>query len=210
MLVLAVVGASAAPAVALSQSPRMVRVDVQFQHTGVERGEAVQGRGGVIITERGGVRPRGGIGAGSTDTRMRRSTGIFTIVQDGGESTLTVTSQVPYPQVAFYRDYATGAGHLVRGVVFRQVGTSLRVRAAVLPGNQVRVRLTPSISWLSADGSGAIDFAEAATEVLVASGQPLAIGGSNTQIHAVTREVLGITARESSTATTVILTATTQ
>jgi hypothetical protein len=74
----------------------------------------------------------------------------------------------------------------------------------------VRVRLTPSISWLSADGSGAIDFAEAATEVLVASGQPLAIGGSNTQIHAVTRKVLGITARESSTATTVILTATAQ
>ncbi len=209
MLVLTL-AAAALPLPAGAQSSRMVRVDVQFQHTGVQSGEGVQGRGGVIITERGSVRPRGRIGAGSTDTRTRHSTAIFTLVQDGGESTLTVATQVPYPQLAFYRDYATGAGHLVRGIVFRDVGTSLKVRANLLPGNQVRVRLTPSISWLSADGSGAIEFTEAATEVIVASGQPLVIGGSTTQTHAVTREILGIGARDGSSATTVILTATAQ
>lgn len=210
MLVLTLLAAAALALPARAQSPRMVRVDVQFQHTAVERGEAVQGRGGVIITERGTVRPRARIGAGSTDTRTRQSTGIFTLVQDGGESTLTVATQVPYPKVAFYQDYATGAGHLVRGVLFRDVGTSLKVRATLLPANQVRVRLTPSISWLSADGSGAIEFTEAATEVVVASGQPLVIGGSSTQTHAVTREILGIGARDGSSTITVVLTATAQ
>jgi hypothetical protein len=210
VLVLTLVGAAALPLAVGAQTPRMVRVDVQFQHTAQQSGEGVQGRGGVIITERGGARPRGRIGAGGTDTRTRHSSGIFTLVQDGGESTLTVATQVPYPQLAFYRDYATGAGHLVRGTVFREVGTSLKVRANLLPGNQVRVRLTPSISWLSADGSGAIEFTEAATEVIVASGQPLVIGGSTTQTHAITREILGIGARDGSSTTSVILTVTAQ
>lgn len=209
-LVLTLVGMTALPLAAAGQSTRMVRVDVQFQHTAVESEAGVQGRGGVIVTERGTVRPRGSIGAGSAETRARQTTGIFTLVQDGGESTLTVAAQVPYPQVAFYRDYATGAGHLVRSVVFREVGTSLRVRANLLPGNQVRVRLTPSISWLSADGSGTIEFTEAATEVIVASGQPLVIGGSTTQTHAITREILGLGARDGSSTTSVILTATAQ
>ena len=207
-LVLTLVGLTALPLAGVAQSMRMVRVDVQFQHSGAQSEEGVQGRGGVIVTERGTVRPRGSIGAGSTETRTRQSTGIFTLVQDGGESTLTVATQVPYAQVAFYRDYATGAGHVVRGIVFREVGTSLKVRANLLPGNQVRVRLTPSISWLSADGSGAIEFTEAATEVIVASGQPLVIGGSTTQTHAITREILGIGARDGSSTTSVILTAT--
>jgi len=210
MLVVMLVDAAAPLPAAGAQSRRLVRVDVRFEQTGAERGAAIQGRGGVIITERGAVRPRGRVGAGGTDTRTRRSTGIFTLVQDGGESTLTVATQVPHPQVAFYRDYATGAGHLVRGVVFREVGTSLKVRANLLPGNQVRVRLTPNISWLSADGSGAIEFTEAATEVVVASGQPVVIGGATTQTHAVTREILGIGAREGESATSVILTATAQ
>jgi type II/III secretion system protein len=192
------------------QSARLVRVAVQFEHSGQQSRESVQGQGRVIITERGQVRPRGSVGAGSSQSRVRTSTGIFTLVQDGGESTLTVASEVPYQQIGFYRDYATGAGHVTSNVIFRAVGTSLKVRANLLPGNQVRVRLTPTISWLSADGSGAIEFTEAATEVVVASGQALVIGGSTSQTHAVTREILGIGARDGGSETTVILTATAQ
>jgi hypothetical protein len=209
-LMLVLLAGAALPLVGGAQSPRMIRVDVQLQHTGVQSDEGVQARGGVIITERGGVQPRGRVGAGSTQTRTRHASGIFTLVQDGGESTLTVATQVPYAQVAFYRDYATGAGHVVRGTVFRDVGTSLKVRASLLPGNQVRVRLTPSISWLSADGSGAIELAEAATEVIVASGRPLVIGGSTTQMHVVTRAILGISTRDGASESTVVLTATAQ
>ena len=95
-----------------AQMARQIRVDVQFRQTGSQSRDAAGGGGGVVITERGSVRPRGAAGAGATETRVQRSTGIFTLVQDGGESTLTVAQQVPYAQIAFYRDYATGAGYV--------------------------------------------------------------------------------------------------
>src|SRR5438093_4098345 len=125
LVLIAVAAALVLPAAAQT---RQIRVDVQFRQTGTQNRDAAGAAGGVIITERGGVRPRGAAGAGSTETRVQRSTGIFTLVQDGGESTLTVASQVPYPQIAFYRDYATGAGYVASGVAFRAVGTALKVR----------------------------------------------------------------------------------
>src|SRR5262249_43203000 len=129
-----------------AQIPRQIRVDVQFRQTGTQSRDAAGASGGVVITERGSVRPRGAAGARATETRVQRSTGIFTLVQDGGESTLTVAQQVPYAQIAFYRDYATGAGYVAAGIAFRDVGTALKVRASVLPDDRIRVRLTPTIS----------------------------------------------------------------
>lgn len=121
-----------------------------------------------------------------------------------------MATQVPYPQVAFYRDYATGAGYLASGIAFKDVGTSLKVRATVLPGNQVRVRLTPMISYFSADGSGTIEFAEAATELVVASGRPVVLGGATAKTHEVTRRILGFRERQAGSGTTILLTATIQ
>jgi type II secretory pathway component GspD/PulD (secretin) len=141
---------------------------------------------------------------------VQRSSSVFTLVQDGGESLLTVATQVPYQQVAFYRDYASGSGRLTSGVVFQDVGTSLRVRASLLDGNQVRVRLTPRISYLAADGSGAIEFTEAATELVVRSGQPVVLGGATSDLHSVLRELLGITRERAASESTILLTATAQ
>lgn len=191
-----------------AQTPRQIRVDLQFRQTGTQSRDAAGATGGVIITERGGVRPRGAAGAGATDTRVQRSTRIFTLVQDGGESTLTVAQQVPYAQVSFYRDYATGAGYVASGVVFRDVGTALKVRASLLPDDRIRVRLTPTISYFAADGSGTIEFTEATTDVIVPNGQAVVLAGSTTNTHAVTRQILGIAREQSSNETTVVLTAT--
>jgi hypothetical protein len=191
-----------------AQSGRLVRVDVQFRQVGSQGRDAVGAAGGVVVTERGNVRPRGRAATGSTETKSTRTTGVFTLVQDGGESTLVVASQVPYQQVTYWRDYASGAGHLTAGVVFRDVGTALKVRASILPDNRIRVRLTPSISWLSADGSGTIEFTEAASDVIVPNGQPVVLAGSTTQTNEVTRQLLGITRAQSSGETTVVLTAT--
>jgi hypothetical protein len=195
---------------AAAQAPRNIRVAVDFRQTAEQGRDAVQGGGSVIITERGNVRPRAGIGAESTERRVRRSTGIFTLVQDGGESLLTVATQVPVQQVAFYRDYATGAGYLATGVAFRDVGTSLKVQASLAPGNQVRVRLTPRISYVAADGSGALEFTEAVTDLVVPSGRPVVLGGSTTSTHTVLRQLLGIGRERDVTETTVVLTATAQ
>mgnify|MGYP001603952608 CR=1 FL=1 len=198
------------PGAVQAQGQRLVKVAVEFRQVGTQSREAVQGGGRVIITEKGSVRPKGGVAADSRQTRVTSSTGIFTLVRDGGESTLTVATQVPYPQVAFFRDYATGAGYVATGVAFKDVGTSLKVRATILPGNQVRVSLTPTISHFSADGSGAIEFTEAATELVVPSGRPVVLGGATTQMHEVTRQILGFRLEQGGSETTVVLIATVQ
>jgi hypothetical protein len=189
LLLLAISSASVA-----AQSPRQIRIAVDFRQSVEQSRDAVQGGGSVIITERGSARPRGGVGAESTEQRVRRSSGIFTLVQDGGESLLTIATQIPIQQVAFYRAYATGGGHLATGVTFRDVGTSLKVQASLVAGDQIRVRLTPRISYVSPDGSGVVEFTEAATELIVPSGRPVMLGGGTSETHAVLRQMLGVAA----------------
>ena len=208
LLMMAVIAAG--PGAVQAQGQKLVKVAVEFRQTGTQSQEAVQGSGRVVITEKGSARPSGRIGAGSQQTRVQQSTGIFTLVRDGGESTLSVTTQVPYPQVAFFRDYATGAGYVATGFQFKDVGTSLKVRATILPGNQVQVRLTPVISHFSPDGSGTIELMEATTELVVPSGRPVVLGGATTQMHEVTRQILGFRQSQSGSETTVVLIATVQ
>jgi hypothetical protein len=191
------------------QSRRQVKVLVESQQSGTQNQEAVQGSGSVII-RRGNVQPSGRVTAGDRRTTVQRSTGIFTLVQDGGESILSVATTVPYNQVGYYYNYAAGVGYIQRQIVFTDVGTSLRVSASLLSDNQIRVRLTPRISYFSAERSGAIDFTEATTDLIVPSGQPVSLGGSTTNIHEITRQILGYRDRSSSSETNLVLTATIQ
>jgi type II/III secretion system protein len=195
--------------IAQSQSRHQIKVVVESQQTGTQSQEALQGSGSVII-RRGTVQPSGRVTAGERQTSIRRSTGIFTLVQDGGESLLSVATKVPYTQAAYYYNYAAGLGYIQRHIVFTDVGTSLRVNASVLPDNQIRVRLTPRISYFSVERSGAIDFTEATTELIVPNGQAVSLGGSTTNMHEVTRQILGYRDRVSASETSLILTATIQ
>jgi hypothetical protein len=159
-LVLIVVLAIGLPTLAVAQSGKQVRVSFDFSpvehpESGCRRRRRTRHHHGPRCALVGKRRRRQHAAPGAVVDRY------FTIVQDGGESTMLVASQVPYPQVTFYRDYLTGAGYVASGVQFRDVGTSLKVRAAILPGNQVRVRLTPTVSWFSPDGSGVIEVNEA-------------------------------------------------
>jgi hypothetical protein len=191
------------------QSRRQVKVLVESQQSGTQNQEAVQGSGSVII-RRGNVQPSGRVTAGDRQTTVQRSTGIFTLVQDGGESILSVATTVPHNQIAYYYNYAAGGGYIQRQLIFTAVGTSLRVSASLLPDNQIRVRLTPRISYFSTERSGAIDFTEATTELIVPSGQPVSLGGSTTNMHEITRQILGYRDRSSSSETNLALTATIQ
>src|SRR5712692_3689088 len=192
-----------------SQSRRQIKVVVESQQSGTQDREGLGGSGSVII-RRGSAYPSGRITGGDKQTTVQRSTGIFTLVQDGAESILTVATLVPYNQTAYYYNYAAGAGYIQRQIVFTDVGTSLRVNANVLPDNQIRVRLTPRISYFSAERSGAIDFTEATTELIVPNGQPVSLGGSTTKMHEVTRQILGYSDRSNASETSMLLTATIQ
>ena len=194
---------------AVAQSPRHIKVLVDSRQQATGNQDEVQGSGSIII-HRGGAQPSGRVTAGNRQTTVQRSSGTFTLVQDGGESILSVATRVPQSQVSFYRDYAGRVGYIDRRITFTEVGTSLRVAASALTESQIRVRLTPRISYFSAEHSGAIDFTEATTELIVPNGEPVSLGGSTSRIHEITRQILGYSERTSSSETELVVTATLQ
>jgi hypothetical protein len=182
-----------------------VRVSIDFRQSGNETGYDVQGSTRIIIRDPGGTSGRARLGAGSQTTRVTHSSGIFTIVQDGGDSTLRIATRVPYQDVLFYRDYATGAGYLTSGIAFQDVGTSLKVHADVLADQRIRLRLVPTVSYFSPGGSGAIELTDATTELVVENGKPVEIGGGTTRTEEVTRRILGLGSRTSESETSIVL-----
>lgn len=205
LVVLIALLCSAAATLVHALGPRQVRVSIEFEQSGSEDREVLEGGGGIVIRRQGGIGSSARIGGDSGTTKVRRSSGIFTIVQDGGDSMLSVAQRVPYEDVQFFRDYATGAGYLTRGVMFERVGTSLKVHADVLSDQRIRLRLVPSVSYFSADGSGAIDFTDAATEIVVESGKPVLLGGATTETEEVTRRILGYGASRTRSESSVLL-----
>ena len=193
----------------LTQSRRHIKVVLHTQETGTSSGETLQESGGVVI-RRGTVQTSGRITANERRSTVQRSSGVFTRVLDGSESILSVATRVPQNQVAYYHNYAAGIGYIERRIVFQDVGTLLRVSAATLPDGQIQLRLTPRISYFSAERPGAIDFTEAATELVVPNGQPVSLGGSTTNLQEITRQILGYRERASSSETSLVVTATIQ
>jgi len=180
-----------------AQTARHIKVVFNSQQTENLNSDGVQGNGSVVI-RRGTVSPSGRIIANDRRTTIQRTSGIFTLVLDGGESILTVATRVPQSQVSYFYNYALGLGYVERRVVFNDVGTSLKVHAATLPDGQIKLRLTPRISYFSIEHPGAIDFTEAATEIIVPNGQLVSLGGSSRSMHEVTRQILGYQNRSSS------------
>ena len=208
-IILSLVFGFTATTIGYSQPRRNIKVVLQIQQTGISSQQNVQGSGSVII-RRGTVYPSGRLTAGDRQTTVQRSSGIFTLVVDGGESILTVANRVPQSEVAYFHNYALGIGYIERRIVFNDVGTSLRVNATSLPDGQIKLRLTPRISYFSVERPGAIDFTEAATELIVPNGQSVSLGGSTTNLHELTRQILGYRDRASSNETGLTVTATLQ
>ncbi len=192
-----------------SQTGRQVKVVLELQQKSLDSRQGAQGQGGVIIQE-GKIRGRGGVAVQDTTTRTTRSDGVFTVVQDGGMAHMVVASEVPYTVLSWFRDYATGQGYAVQGTAWQRVGTTLVVRPTILPDGQIRVRLTPQVSYFSPHGDGSIEFTEAATEVIVPNGRAMRIGGATRGINQVTRQILGYREQQSSSESSFILTATVQ
>ena len=193
-------------AAAQALGPRQVKVMIEARQSGSEDRESLQASGRVVV-ERRGTGLGGGLGGDSATTRVTHSSGIFTIVQDGGESMLRVATRVPVEEVRFYRDYATGAGYVARGVTLEDVGTALKVHADVLDGHRIRVRLVPSVSYFSASGPGVIDLLDAASELVVESGRPVMLGGGTSRAEEVTRHILGYGASRTESESSIVLTA---
>jgi len=193
-----------------SQTGRQIKVVLEFHQQGQDSRQGAQGRASGVVIQDGKARARGGVGLEDTTTRTTRSEGVFTIVQDGGTASMLVASEVPSSVVLWFRDYATGQGYAVQGTAWQRVGTTLVVSPAILPSGQIRVRLTPQVSYFSPQGDGSIEFNEAATEVIVPNGRAMRIGGATRGINQVTRQILGYREQQASSESSFILTATVQ
>jgi hypothetical protein len=203
----AILLASALPAG--GQSGRHVKVALEFQQRGQEARQGAQGRGSVVIQD-GKARGRGGVAVEDTTTRTTRTSGVFTVVQDGGTASMMMASEVPYSVVTWFRDYATGQGYVAQGTAWQRVGTTLVVNPTILAKGQIRVRLIPQVSYFTPDGGGSVEFNEAATEVIVPNGRAMRIGGGTREVNQVTRQILGYREQQSSGESSFILTATIQ
>ena len=206
VLVLFLFGAAAQ---SQSQPRRHIKVVLETKQSGTNNQETVQGSGSVII-RRGTVNPSGRITANNRQTTVQRSSGVFALVLDGSESILTIATRVPQSEAGYFYNYAFGVGYIERRIVFNDAGTSLRVHAVILPDGQINLRLTPRISYFSTESLGAIDFTEAAAELVVPNGQAVSVGGSTTNLHEVTRRILGYQDRATSNEIGLTVTATVQ
>jgi hypothetical protein len=211
LALIALCAALAAAAPAAAQAPRNVRVSVDFAQRAQDSRQGVQGGGGVIIREqRGQVRARGqaGVGVEDTTTRVTRSSGLFLVVADGASGTLMVAQEIPQPEIAFFYDYALGRGYVAQGVAWQRVGTGLAVRPTLLPGSQIKVQLAPWLSYFTPGGGGSVELVEAATELVVPAGRRVQIGGASSELHSLTRRILGYHSRDAAGETAIFLTAT--
>lgn len=188
-------------------APRQVKVVIEFRQQDRASQQGVQGSGGVRVPPRS-TRAGGGVVAESTATVTTRSSGIFVLVQDGGSGTMLVAQEVPSPQRAYFFDYAAGKGYATQGVIWQRLGTGFTVRPTVLPGGQIRLAVTPWLSYLTPAGGGSIELVEATTELVVRAGEKVQLGGAATDLHAVTRRILGYREEQRAGETGVFLTAT--
>jgi len=192
-----------------AQSTRQVKVVLEFEQRGQQARQGAQGQGTVVIQD-GKARGRGGLAVEDTTTRTTRTSGVFTVVQDGGTSSMMVASEVPYTIVTWFRDYATGQGYVTQSTEWQRAGTTLMVNPTILPNNQIRVRLVPQVSYFTADSGGTVEFNEAAMETIVPNGRRMQIGGGTRGFNQVTRQILGFRDTQSSSESSFFLTATIQ
>jgi hypothetical protein len=177
----------------LTLPPRNVRIEVSFSRRGHSRDTGAALHGGVQVD----IGPDRTSGAVVLNPELRNQTTTTSsdvkqilLVSSGHEARLEVGEQVPY--VDWLLEYGRRWGYLEGTVQWRNVGAHLVVQATVLgDGSTVRIRLTPELSGYADDDRVRTQFARAATEVTVASGQTVSIGGLNKDENFYSRFLIG-------------------
>lgn len=159
--------------------PSNVRIDVAFTERGSTRdtGAALHGDGRIEV---GGGKTSGGLTLRPelrhTTTRHSRNVVQFLLAQSGGEAMLRIGEQVPYMNWLF--KYGRQWGYIEGSVAWHNVGSYLVVRPTVLDdGKMVRVQVTPGISGYVDGSLMRTEVARVSTEVTVANGETVSIGG---------------------------------
>lgn len=164
----------------LNVPPKNVRIRVDFAGAGTESssGFTVRGAGGAAVGPggdlRGGVRLSPGFHDQSTQTRENVSQEL--LVASGREGMLRVGQTVPY--LAWINDWGLRWGAYREVVQWQDVGAFLAVQPTVMAdGTTIRIRVTPELSGTVEGRPHRVRYTRAASEVVIAAGQTVSLGG---------------------------------
>jgi type II secretory pathway component GspD/PulD (secretin) len=159
---------------------RNVRIDVSMRETARSRSSGVNlgGSGGVTVSG-GSITPSGTLTLGAHQ-RSSRSDGLVQqtlVTLEGSAASLTVGEDVP-----FYEEWLVQWGYHYgtweRQVTVQRVGAFLTIEPLVsADGRLVTVRLVPTVSALVDGAPQRIQLKQVATEITVANGATIDLGG---------------------------------
>ena len=178
----------------LTVIPRNVQVTVRFQQAGrqQQRGVSVGGRGTYLEPDplhRGSLRMR--VSAINTTTTSSGDTTQLLTVSSGHAAALFVGTEVPY--LDYLMDYLVGQRMLAERIAWERVGAQLVVQPTIIgEGPNINIRLYPQLSGTVAGKPFTKQLIELATEVEVADGRTLQIGGLGRHAEFYNRFLVGV------------------
>lgn len=129
-----------------------------------------------------------GIHLGSQTKGTRSTSTFFLLVADGREGRITIGESVPHAQ--WFHHYSLSHGHIAASTVFRTVSTGFRIVPTILPGDWIRLQITPEIRYFTDRAQGRIAFVESSLDVTVANGQPVTVASNRDQTQSVLFNIL--------------------
>jgi hypothetical protein len=123
-----------------------------------------------------GFGPEKGILPESELKSSRSSSTFFLLVADRQEGNISIGESVP--NGPWFYQYSLNHGYIARGSVFRSVSTGFRVIPTILPGDRIRLQITPEISYFTDQGQGQIAFVESRLEAVVVKGQAVTVAAN--------------------------------
>lgn len=181
-------------------TPRNVRIEVVFSGGEIEteRGASVTGRAEVervddVTGVKFKIRPRVVDNAVDISTTTKQQL----LVASGREGRLRIGESVPYQ--AWIMNYGVAHGVIQQQIAWQEVGSFLVVEPTVIgDGPLVRVKITPELVGTVNGAPQTTRFAAAATEVTVADGEPVTIGGAAKDAEFYSRFLIGVSRAGSS------------
>jgi hypothetical protein len=169
--------------VALGQDPlpRNVRIVVTgtSERTARQQGVEASGAGRVGNVRIGGGRfpPESGVAVRGTASRSRSrdETRQELLVMSGGRGEIVVAREIPYAD--WFQVWGQGHGLWQPGIQWKEVGARMLVEPVIVTDDTLRVRLTPSFSYLLDGRSLTTAVTQLSTEVMAREGQEIDLGG---------------------------------
>lgn len=191
----------------LDAPPKNIQINVNFDSSGSSsRSEfGIRPHGPIIIRDgevHGSLEGR----FGNRSTTSSENTTQMLVAMDGHSATLRVGERVPY--LSWLMEYGYRYGYIREiGIEWREVGSFLAMEPTIVGPGLIRVRLIPELSGRLENGDRqSIQFTHLATEVTVADGQTISIGGFSKDEDFSSKFLIGSAPGGKSVHTTITLT----